>query len=142
MDHPFKMSASFKIFKKGSKIGQICQQILSSKKLPTGGGRSQKSWKFAAVLNEWSLIKFKSDVRYSKFCIYKYIEWNSSEIKVSVFIKKNLSTETWFWSYTTSTNNNFRQPEEYNDFPEDGYVQHHQPKFQSLDLEHNLRHTR
>ena len=51
-------------------------------------------------------------------------------------------TETWFWSYTTFTTNNFRQPEEYSDFPEDGYEQHHQPKFQSLDLEHNLRHTR
>ena len=135
------------------------------------------------------VFKFKSNVRYSKFCTYnKYIEWNSSEIKVSVFIKNcfllikfiysekatnfcqistvDLSyvvtvkstveisqnfvafseymnfTKTWFWSYTTSTTNNFRQPEEYSDFPEDGYEQHHQPKFQSLDLEHNLRHTR
>jgi hypothetical protein len=38
----------------GSKIGQICWQIVV-KKLPEGGSRGQKLWKFADVLNGWSL---------------------------------------------------------------------------------------
>ena len=38
----------------GSKIGQICRRIVV-KNCRRRGGRGQKSWKFADVLNEWSL---------------------------------------------------------------------------------------
>ena len=52
-DHPFKTSAFFR--GRGVKNWPNLPTD-SSKKLPTGGGRGQKSWKIADVLNGWSLI--------------------------------------------------------------------------------------
>ena len=49
-DHPFLRRWHFL----GGKGSKICQRIVV-KKLPTEGGRGQKSWKFADVLNGWSL---------------------------------------------------------------------------------------
>ena len=54
-DHPFKTSACLR--GGGVKNWQNLPTD-SSKKLPTEGGRGQKSWKFADVLNGWSLSEF------------------------------------------------------------------------------------
>ena len=50
-DHPFKTSAHLR---GGGVKNWPNLPTDSSKKLPTEGGRGQKSWKFADVLNEWS----------------------------------------------------------------------------------------
>ena len=55
-NHPFKMSAFFR--REGSKIGQICCPIIV-KNCQEEGGREQKSWKFADILNDGPLEVLK-----------------------------------------------------------------------------------
>ena len=55
-NHPFKMLAFFR--REGSKIGQICCLIIV-KNCQGEGGREQKSWKFADVLNDGPLEVLK-----------------------------------------------------------------------------------
>ena len=62
-DHPFKTSAFLRVG--GVKICQICWQIVV-KNCWREGGWGQKSWKFADVLNGWSLISLFLPVKLRK----------------------------------------------------------------------------
>ena len=50
-NHPFKMSAFFR--GRGQKLAEFADRV---KKLPTVGGKGQKSLNFSEVLNGWSLM--------------------------------------------------------------------------------------
>ena len=50
-NHPFKMSAFLR--GRGQKLAEFADRV---KKLPTVGGKGQKSLNFSEVLNGWSLM--------------------------------------------------------------------------------------